>query len=381
MTGRERIDVVVAGGGIIGLAVAWELTRRGRQVLVLEASEGSADAAARVAAGMLAPVSEADLSHPELTRLSIESASRYEAWAGALAAASGLDVGYEPTGTLIVALHRDHMAEIEHLRAFQRDRGLSADPLTRAEAREMEPALAPAVVGGVRVPGDRQVDPRRVLTALRAALATAGAEVRDGARVSGIDGAGATRLVRFERAGASAEVEAAQVVLASGAWSAEVRIAGLDLPMRPIRGEVLRLRGERLLRHVVRTPDVYLVPRADGELVVGATMEERGFDRRSRAGDVLDLLTEAARALPGMRELSLEECAVGFRPALRDHLPAIGEASPGMFVATGHLRDGVLLTPVTAQLLADVMCGAEPDPLLAAFSPTRFMPIAPGARS
>jgi glycine oxidase len=135
----------------------------------------------------------------------------------------------------------------------------------------------------------------------------------------------------------------------------------------------LRLRGERLLRHVVRTPDVYLVPRADGELVIGATMEDRGFDLANLAGGVLDMLTDAARVLSDVRELDLVECCVGFRPALRDHLPAIGAtAQPGVFVATGHFRDGVLLSPITARLLADVICDGRQDPLLAPFGVARF---------
>lgn len=152
-------------------------------------------------------------------------------------------------------------------------------------------------------------------------------------------------------------------------------IAGLDLPMRPVKGRILRLRGERLLHHVVRTPDVYLVPRADGELVVGATMEERGFDRGQRAGAVLDLLLEASRVLPGIRELDLVECSAGFRPALRDHLPAIGEARPGVFVATGHFRDGVLLSVITARLLGDLICDDRLDPLLEPFRPSRFAAV------
>lgn len=370
MTGSEQ--VVVVGGGIIGLAVAYELAQRGRHVVVFEAAPASADAAARVAAGMLAPVSEVDVAHPDLTRLSMESAARYEAWAAHLEAISGVEVGYEATGTLIVALHRDHLAEIEHLRAFQHDRGLDAEALTRSQVRALEPSLAPSVVGGIRVPGDRQVDPRRLMAALRAALTRLGGDVREGAVVTAVDAAAGGARVRSRHLGVDVVTEAAQVVVAAGAWSGTIGLAGAELPMRPVRGQVLRLRGERLLGHVVRTPDVYLVPRSDGELVVGATMEERGFDRQNRAGDVLDLLVEAARALPGVRELDLAECCVGFRPALRDHLPAIGEGAPGVFVATGHFRDGVLLAPVTAQLLADVMCGAEPAPLLAPFAPSRF---------
>lgn len=201
MTGRERIDVCVVGGGIIGLAIAFELARRGRQVCVLERSSGGSDAAARVAAGMLAPVSEADLSHPDLTRLSLASAAAYPEWMAAVEAASGLDAGYEPTGTLIVALHRDHLAQIEHLRAFQRDRGLMADALTRSEVRDLEPAVAPSVVGGIRMPGDRQVDPRRLLAALTAALLRNGSEVREQCAVCAIEASAGSQRVRYEQDG------------------------------------------------------------------------------------------------------------------------------------------------------------------------------------
>lgn len=373
-------DACIIGGGIIGLSVAFELARRGERVCVLERATIGEDAAAAVAAGMLAPVSEADISHPELTRLSLASAEAYPEWVTAVEAASGMHVGYETTGTLIVALHRDHLAAIEHLRGFQRDRGLDTESLTRTELRDLEPALSPNVVGGIYAHGDRQVDPRRLLHALAAGVRALVGEVREHIDVHAAlpdsthaaSSASPTFAVRGSLAGVPQEVHARRVVLAAGAWSGEVQIGGPDLPLRPVKGQVLRLRGERLLRHVLRTPDVYIVPRADGELVIGATMEDRGFDRQQRAGAVLDLLVEASRVLPGVRELDLAECNVGFRPALRDHLPAIGAVAPGVFVATGHFRDGVLLSPITALLLADVITGARPAPLLDAFAPSRL---------
>ncbi|MEX2445900.1 MAG: FAD-dependent oxidoreductase, partial [Dehalococcoidia bacterium] len=175
---------------------------------------------------------------------------------------------------------------------------------------------------------------------------------------------------------------AAQVVVAAGAWSRQIAsaVAGVagaadlpPMPLRPVKGQILRLRGEPLIRHVVRTPDVYLVPRSDGELVVGGSMEEQGFDGRPTAGVVHDLLREAWRVVPGVGELELVECGVGFRPALRDHLPAIGSLDGrGLYAAVGHFRNGVELAPITARLLADLMCGAQPDPLLAPYDPTRF---------
>lgn len=375
----ERSDAVIVGGGIVGLAVAHALAHRGRRVTVAEGARIGERAAAGVAAGMLAPSSEVDLTDPRLTHLALASHEEYPAWAATLTRESGIETGYDATGTLLVALDRDHLALIEHLHAFQQDRGLAAERLTGRQAREEEPYLAPGIVGALRMP-DAQVDPRRLLRALVVALERAGVELLEGARVSAIalDVDGAEYEVTVDREGRAETLRAPQVVVAAGAWSRQIAspIAGLPLvplPLRPVKGQILRLRGERLVRHVIRTPDVYIVPRADGELVVGASMEDQGFDGRSTAGAVYDLLREARRALPGIVELELAECGVGFRPALRDHLPAIGNVDgAGLFVATGHFRNGVELAPVTARLLADLMCDGRLDALLEPFAPGRF---------
>lgn len=383
--GERRVDVCVVGGGIVGLALARELASRGRAVTVLDAARVGERAAAGVAAGMLAPASEADLSDPRLTRLALASHEAYPAWAAALERDSGVAVGFDATGTLLVALHADHLALIERLYGFQRERGLAAERLTARQAREAEPYLAPGIAGALRM-NDAQVDPRRLLHALPVAFARAGGTLREGARVTAVTPEADGYAVACERDGVAETVRAAQVVIAAGAWSKQIAspVAGLPLlplPLRPVKGQIVRLRGERLVRHVIRTPDVYLVPRDDGELVIGASMEEQGFDARPTAGAVLDLLREARRVLPGIAELELAECSVGFRPALRDHLPAIGSLDGrGLFVATGHFRNGVELAPVTARLLADLVCDGRADPLLAPFDPARFMPAeTPGA--
>ncbi|TAJ20251.1 MAG: glycine oxidase ThiO, partial [Dehalococcoidia bacterium] len=349
MTDAARtVDVAVVGGGIVGLAVAHALAQRGRRVTVIEGKRIGERAAAGVAAGMLAPSSEVDLTDPCLTHLALASHEAYPAWTAALERESGVETGYDATGTLLVALHRDHLALIEHLHSFQVERGLAAERLTGRQAREEEPYLAPGIAGALRMP-DAQVNPRRLLRALPIALERRGAAILEGTHVttvaSGADGEG--YAVATECAGAIATFRAAQVVLAAGAWSRQIAspVAGLPLlplPLRPVKGQILRLRGERLVRHIIRTPDVYIVPRADGELVVSASMEDQGFDDRSTAGAVYDLLREARRALPGIAELELAECGVGFRPALRDHLPAIGNVDgAGLFVASGHFRNGV----------------------------------------
>ncbi len=375
----EPSGTIVVGGGIVGLAIAHALAHRGQRVTVVEGKQIGERAAAGVAAGMLAPSSEADLTDPRLTHLALASHEAYPAWTATLERESGVETGYDATGTLLVALHRDHLALIEHLEAFQRERGLHAERLTGRQAREEEPYLAPGIAGALRML-DAQVDPRHLLRALTVALERAGAVLLEGTQVTavapGVDGGYA---VATEREGVASTLHATQVVVAAGAWSRQIAspIAGLPLlplPLRPVKGQILRLRGERLVRHVVRTPDVYIVPRADGELVVGASMEEQGFDERPTAGGVYDLLREARRVLPGIAELELTECGVGFRPALRDHLPAIGNVDgAGLFVASGHFRNGVELAPITAWLLADLMCDGRLDALLEPFSPGRFI--------
>jgi glycine oxidase len=374
-----RTEVCVVGGGVIGLAVAFELARRGIGVTVLEAAQVGERAAAGVAAGMLAPAAEADLSDPRLTQLALASHAAYPDWVADVERVSGRDVALDRTGTLFVALHRDHLALLERLEGFQRERGLHAERVSAAEVRALEPLLAPNVVGGLRLHDDWQVDPRRLLDALAAGLRLLGGTLCEGQPVCRVVPRGGTFAVHYERGGVEDCLEAERVVIASGAfsagaWSAHIEAPFTPLPLRPIKGQLLRLRGERLLHHVVRTTDVYLVPRGDGELIVGATMEEQGFDARVTAGAVHDLLREARRVVPGIYELELAECSVGFRPALRDHMPAVGLVADGLFVATGHFRNGVELAPITARLLADLVCDGRADPLLAPFSPLRFAP-------
>jgi len=369
----RRADVCVVGGGIIGLAVGCELAERGQHVTVVEAAATGQRAAAGVAAGMIAPVSEVDVSHPELTRLALASHSEYAAWIARIEMASATSTGFDRSGTLWVAVHRDHLAWLEHLRASQVDRGLNIVRLTAAEVRGLEPRLAPNASGGLLARDDWQVDPRRLLHALRQALARHDGTLIEYASVGMIERSDSGWTVGIQRDGEVERLEADQVVLAPGAFGAGlVALLLPDAGLRPVKGQVLRLRGEVLARHVIRTPDVYLVPRGDGELVVGATVEEMGFDERVTAGAVHDLVREARRVLPGAAELELAEARVGFRPAFRDHLPAIGAIEDGLFVAAGHYRNGVALAPATARLLADLICDGRTAPALAPFDPLRF---------
>jgi glycine oxidase len=333
--------VAVVGGGIIGLAVAWRLVRRGAGVTVYD--PGGDDGAWWVAAGMLAPGGEAAFETEALAGLMRESARRWPAFAAELAAETGHDLGYDETGTLSVALTADDAAEARRLWAYQ---GLRPTAL-----RELEPELSPRVRAGAHAPHDRQVDPRRVVAALRAAL---------GDRIE------ARHVTDVHELGADT------VVVAAGCGTAALT----GLPVRPVKGQLLRLRGEPgVLRHVISGAadgrHVYLVPRADGEVVVGATQEER-TDRAVTAGGVLDLLRAAIDLVPALAEFELAETIVGHRPATPDNAPLLGAVSDGVVVAAGHHRNGVLLAPVTADLIAELVLTGEPDPLLHPFRPGRF---------
>jgi glycine oxidase len=333
------VSVVVVGGGIIGLAVAWRLIERGTDVTVFDDGEPGAW---QVAAGMLAPGGESAHELPALGRLMDRSAERWPEFARTL----GVDVGYDDAGTLGVAMTADDVAEAA--RWWTRRR---LPVLRPSELRDREPALSPRIRAGVHAPGERQVDPRRVVAALRDRL---------GGRIVA------------KRVDSLAEVDAATVVVAAGCGTA--RLTGL--PVRPVKGQVLRLRGEPgLLRHVLDATvdgrEVYLVPRADGEIVIGATQEER-TDTTVTAGGVHDLLRAAIEVVPGIAELELAETGVGHRPGTPDNAPLLGRLDHRVIVAAGHHRNGVLLAPVTADLIAGLVADGTEDPLLADFQPGRF---------
>jgi glycine oxidase len=354
-------DVAVVGGGVVGLAVAWRAAARGLRVVVLERGELGAGAT-RVAAGMLAPVTEADVGERALLALGLEAAGAWPAFAGELAAASGVDPGYRRTGALAVARDADEAAALERELGFRRELGLEVRRLRPTQARRLEPALAPTVRLALEAPDDHVADPRRLAAALAEAARRAGALLRTRSEVARIAGD------RVELVGGEL-VRARQVVLAAGAWSA--RLAGVAV--RPVKGQLLRLRdpeGPGLVERIVRFEGGYLVPRGDGRYVLGATMEERGFDTTVTAGGVYELLRDAAELVPGVHELVVEEAVAGLRPGTPDNAPVLGRLAGGLVVASGHHRNGILLAPVTGELVARLLAGeAEPD---AAFAPGRF---------
>lgn len=312
-------DVLVIGGGIIGLAVAWRTAQRGLRVAVVDPDPGGG--AARVAAGMLAPVTELQYGEEPLLRLGMASNERYAAFTAELSQATGLDTGYRGTGTLAVALDADDKAELSELHAFHQRLGLTSDWLTGREARRLEPMLAPGVRGGLLVGGDHQVDPRRLSVALVRACELGGVRLHRAEAVELLvegDRAIGARLSTGER------LLADQVVLAAGARSHQLPglPSGVLPAIRPIKGQILRLRIppayapflSRNVRAVVRGGHLYLVPRADGELVIGATTEEQGYDTVVTAGGVYELLRDAHELVPGITELPLVETSAGLRP-------------------------------------------------------------------
>jgi glycine oxidase len=355
---HRATDLAVIGGGPIGLSAAWRAAQSGMRVTVLDAGEPLA--AWRAAAGMLAPVTEAEYGD-ELLAFGLRSSEQWPAFAAELAEASGRDPAYRDSGTLAVARDRDEAEELEREHAFQRSQGLAAERLRPTQARRAEPALAPNVRLALDVPGDRAVDPRALVAALAEAARRAGAELREGVRVERVVREG-DRVTGVALAGGEV-LRAGQVLVAAGAWSAH--LDGLPdaarVPVRPVKGQVLRLRdpaGPGLLTRSLRTRHAYLVPRTDGRYVLGATMEERGWDLTPTAGGLFELLRDMSEVLPGVLELELEEVRVGPRPCTPDNLPAIGRGVlDGLVWATGHHRNGVLLTPVTADLLLGALEG------------------------
>ncbi|WP_018347800.1 FAD-dependent oxidoreductase [Longispora albida] len=323
------------GAGIIGLSIAWRALSRGLDVTVYDPDPGRG--ASNVAAGMLAPVAEAYFGEASLLQLSLASLSRWPAFAAGLG-----DVGYRTDGTLLVARTGDDLRELVRLRQLYTDWRL---PAHKADPRELEPGLTPRLRAGLLMPGDHQVDPRRVLAALR------------------------------ERVPVTGQLPDADVtVLAGGCWTP-------GMPVRPVHGEVLRLRpaersGKPTIRHVVRGfldgKHVYVVPRSDGEVVVGATSAERGFSTAVTAEGVRDLLDTAIELLPELGEFELTEARAGLRPGTPDNAPLLGWLDEKTIAATGHYRHGVLLAPITAEVITALLLDQEPAVDLAPFAPGRF---------
>ncbi|HEX6069027.1 MAG TPA: glycine oxidase ThiO [Longimicrobiaceae bacterium] len=366
------MDVVVVGGGVIGCAVARELALSGLAVTLVERDEPGANAS-WAAAGMLSPLAEADRADPFLSLL-LRSRAMYPELAGALRSETGLDVEYRDDGTLLVALTEGDEAELEARYRWQAAAGLAVEPLAGDEARRMEPSLSRGVRRALRFPGDHQVDNRLLARALWVAAENAGVEMRRGVEAAAV----VRRGDRVEGIATTLgdRLDADWVVVAGG--SAAGRLEGLPgpLPVRPVHGQLLALRPRPpRLRHVVTSPRGYLVPRASGRLVVGATVEEIGFRRAVTVAGVRGLIDAALEICPALADAPLTETWSGHRPGTPDQRPILGEDPrvPNLVYATGHYRNGILLVPATARAIADVVLRRPPSIDLTPFGIDRFL--------
>jgi glycine oxidase len=374
-------DVIVVGGGVIGTAIAWRAAMAGRTVTLID--PGTDDKASLVAAGMLGPVSESVFGEQDLLALNLHAIGRFPAFNAELEAASGQPTGLRTEGTLAVAYDSGDLAALDRLTEFRHSIGLTAERLDARACRRLEPFLAPSTRGGVLATGDLSVDNRRYLAALQLAAARAGVRTVAG-QVTDV----APGLVRFRAspgdvAAETVELSAPRVVVAAG-WGT-ARIEGVPdqirKAIRPVKGQILRLRHPGNLPHIishtvraiVQGRDIYLVPRADGELVVGATQEERD-DRDITAGAVHDLLRDALTAVPAISELILAEASAGRRPGTSDNGPILGPVDPAgqLIVAAGHYRNGVLLSAVTAEAVAALLADDQPHQAWTPFYPGRL---------
>ncbi|GAA4516295.1 glycine oxidase ThiO [Brevibacterium yomogidense] len=370
---HASVDCVVVGAGVIGLSTAWELHRHGLRVAVVDPDPGGG--ASRAAAGMIAPASEVVYQQHALYPLMTASAAEYPAFVGDIEAAAEVDVAYRSTDTLVCAATPADRQALADLRAYQRQQRMDVEQLTTRAARALEPALSPRLAAAFRAAGDHQVDPRRLVAGLLAALES-GERRNDStvvrqravALLRGADG-----HVQGVRLADGSRIMAAETVVANGLGGPEELLGSLRLPLRPVHGDILRMRApagtppliERTIRGLVHGFAVYLVPRADGEIVVGATTREDGMAGVS-AGGVFRLLRDAQALVPGSQDLVLEEVMARARPATPDDLPFLGrgrsengEEIPGLIVSTGYFRHGVLLAPLAARLTAELVIGSR----------------------
>ena len=366
-------DVIVVGGGVIGLSIAWKASERGLSVTVVEESPGRG--ASWAAAGMLAPVTEVHPGEEHVLGLGVASLALYPDFVARLEELTGLSTGYREGGTLMAAATGDDYAALQDVALVQERLGLEVERLKRKDARALEPALTPGLRAAWFAAGDHHIDNRALVEAVTEACKRSSVELVADTVAEVI--VSRTRAMGV-RLASGAVLDAGALVVAAGAWSGA--LPGIPdeyrPPVRPVKGQLLYLRGaadEQLLTHNVRGLDVYIVPRRDGRIVVGATVEERGFDMTVTAGAVYELLRDAFELVPGLSELELVECVAGLRPGSPDNAPMIGATGlDGLFVATGHYRNGILLTPLTAEAMAELLVSGTPPETIEPASPLRF---------
>lgn len=373
-------NVIIIGGGVMGLGIGWQLAKAGLSVSLFE-RDHVGRAASWAAAGMLAPFSEAHTEEPELLALGCESLALYPKWVEALQVDSGTSIGYRVDGTLIVGIEQDDTDQLQHLYKAQQLLGLDIQWLTGRKARDMEPSLSPRVSCAIHCKTDYQVDNRLMVKALKHVYQRCGGKLYEKCSVKSIE------IEDRVATGIHTESEyhdADIIILAAGCWS--TKIAGIPdnirPPVRPVKGQMLALQMESgiELNTVIRTirarypTSVYLVPRVDGRLIVGATSEEMGFDTRLTVGGMFELLRGAWEVVPGVYELPIVETWTGLRPGSRDNAPILGPTPiEHLIYATGHYRNGILLTPITAYAITELILTGETPSTIKPFKIDRFL--------
>jgi glycine oxidase len=367
------MHVTIIGAGVIGLSIGVELLRRDVKVTLFDKGTAGRQASWQ-AGGMLAPDAEIGFEEPELYQFSRSSVNRFPEFVRKLEADSGLEVGFRTEGTLMVADDADSEARLRRIYDFQKEEGLGVRWISGREAREIEPFLAPRVSAAVVAPNDVQIDNQKLVLALIEAVRKLGGTILENTKIERIQPDEARPAV-IDDAGTSHETDL--IILSAGAWSRQIEGIPADArpPIRPVKGQMVELEMIRpfAIEHVIRGPHCYVVPKASGRLLIGATAEEMGFDTQVTGGGVYKLLEGAWEILPGIYDLPLTATWAGLRPASRDHEPIVGYSSvPGLFVATGHFRHGIMHTPETAHIVAESIVNGETSAIPAPFSPLRF---------
>lgn len=391
--GDKTINTIaIVGGGVTGLAMGWQLAKRGCSVTVFERHQ-IGGGASWAAAGMLAAQAEAEPGEESLHRLLLAGQQIWPTFAAELEAEAEIEIGYRTEGTLLVAVNRDEQERLRSQLAYQQAQGLDLTWLSGYEVRQQEPYLSRHVVGALYSPQDHQVDNRLLVQALKRVFLKVGGQLREGASVQDlivVDGQVNGLILKSQllpedpQADPGIRVETAfaadTVVIATGAWagSRSPLAKWVDLPVRPIKGQMLAVQmpaDQILTDHVIWGEDVYLVPRRDGRLLIGATVEEKGFETQITVGGLLDLLKQAWTILPGLYDMPMIETWAGLRPGSPDDAPILGQTSiEGLYVATGHHRNGILLCPLTAYAMSDlIMTNAWPQ-VCDSFTLQRFHP-------
>ncbi|MCG9129415.1 glycine oxidase ThiO [Candidatus Poribacteria bacterium] len=372
--------IIIIGGGVIGLGIGWQLTKSGTDVTIYDSAEAGR-AASWAAAGMLAPLAEAHTEEPDLLNLGCESLALYPKWVSELESDAKMSVGFRVEGTLIVGLESDDTHQLRHLYQAQQQLGLNVNWLSGGEVREIESALSPRVSAAIQCETDYQVDNRLMVTALKTAYLNNGGVLHENSPIEKIH----TKDCHVEGIETQDGFQPAEIViLSAGCWSSQVNGIPDEFcpPVRPVKGQMMALQMEDgiSINSVIRTvrarypTSVYLVPRTDGRLIIGATSEEMGYDTRITVGGMFELLRGAWEAVPGVYELPILETWTGLRPGSRDNAPILGKTPiENLIYATGHYRNGILLTPITAYEISKLVLSGNTSDALKSFQLDRFL--------